>query len=67
MRPNLSTNAAINNTDSALFYVRLSVGDGQLVTLCHPGQAFPPRLARSAAFVTRLRVQGHAFGSQQGV
>ena len=37
------------------------------MTLCHPVQAFPPRLARSAAFVTRLRVHGHAVGSQQGV
>ena len=37
------------------------------MTLCHPGPAFPPRLARSAAFVTRLRVHGHAVGSQQGV
>jgi len=29
--------------------------------------AFPPRLARSAALVTVLRVHGYAFSSQQGV
>jgi hypothetical protein len=55
------------SAESALFDVSLSVGDGLFVTLCHPGQAFPPRLARSAALVTGLRVHGHAFGSQQGV
>ena len=50
-----------------VIYVSLSVGDGLLVTLCHPGQAFPLRLARSAALVTVLRVHGHTFGSEQGV
>ena len=30
-------------TESALFYVSLFVGDGLLMTLCHPGQGLPRR------------------------